>query len=492
MKKKLGMLVSSVTILAHMIPAQTAFAADATTCEFSLLCTDGSDGSTVHPGDEVTLTLCVNPNGDTLGFEFQLGELPEGFTYVEDSLTYLDSAKSKLGWTDYNAYTDGRIGFFINDDSKVYAGGAINLATLKIKVGNDADIFNLSDSEYFATSIALDTMGEEVAISFPVVPILTVPSLELVPTKEASCKEEGSTEYFKCSDDCGRIYKTNDRTQPTTLDEVKIVKTEHDFTAETVDADFLKDVATCSIPATYFKSCTICGEKGTETFEDPSGTLDSNNHVNVTVKQDTVKAATCTEEGYSGDGVCADCGNEFANGSDIPATGHKGGEATCIAKAICEVCGEEYGDIAPDNHVNTEIRNSKEATETEEGYTGDTYCLDCDTIAMAGESIPKLSSSNPTPTPPTSDIGSVSSPSSSDATSSDSNSSHTSSDSVDSSSTGETSMDSSSSSDNISSSTPADSNSIPSGNPSTGITIALAPIILVAGAAVVVAKNKRR
>ncbi len=30
---------------------------------------------------------------------------------------------------------------------------------------------------------------------------------------------------------------------------------------------------------------------------------------------------------------------------------HKGGEATCIAKAICEVCGEEYGEENKQNHI---------------------------------------------------------------------------------------------------------------------------------------------
>ncbi len=32
-----------------------------------------------------------------------------------------------------------------------------------------------------------------------------------------------------------------------------------------------------------------------------------------------------------------------------------GGEATCTAKAKCEKCGQEYGELAPDNHKNTSI-----------------------------------------------------------------------------------------------------------------------------------------
>lgn len=45
-------------------------------------------------------------------------------------------------------------------------------------------------------------------------------------------------------------------------------------------------------------------------------------------------------------------------------------------------------------HANTEIRGAKDATCTEEGYTGDTYCLDCGTLLKKGEPIPKAHSWN--------------------------------------------------------------------------------------------------
>ena len=41
-------------------------------------------------------------------------------------------------------------------------------------------------------------------------------------------------------------------------------------------------------------------------------------------------------------------------------------------------------------HANTEIRDTKEATCTEAGYTGDVYCLDCGKLVKAGEVIPAL------------------------------------------------------------------------------------------------------
>ncbi|MBO7519547.1 MAG: hypothetical protein J6T73_02110 [Clostridia bacterium] len=57
---------------------------------------------------------------------------------------------------------------------------------------------------------------------------------------------------------------------------------------------------------------------------------------------------------------------------------HSGGTATCTAKAICEKCGEEYGELDPYNHAGgTEIRGAYSATCTNSGYTGDTYCSAC-------------------------------------------------------------------------------------------------------------------
>ena len=48
----------------------------------------------------------------------------------------------------------------------------------------------------------------------------------------------------------------------------------------------------------------------------------------------------------------------------------------------------EVGEVNPNNHVNTTTINKKEATCTEEGYTGDLYCKDCKTTIQTGSSIP--------------------------------------------------------------------------------------------------------
>lgn len=69
---------------------------------------------------------------------------------------------------------------------------------------------------------------------------------------------------------------------------------------------------------------------------------------------------------------------------------HTGGVATCTKKAICEKCREEYGDYDATHHVNTELRDVKEATQEEEGYTGDIVCTDCGAVLKKGQVLDKL------------------------------------------------------------------------------------------------------
>ena len=70
------------------------------------------------------------------------------------------------------------------------------------------------------------------------------------------------------------------------------------------------------------------------------------------------KAATCTEDGYTGDEVCTVCGEIVKKGEVIPALGHK-----------------------------IKLVGAKEPTCTEDGYTGDEVCTICGEIVKKGEVI---------------------------------------------------------------------------------------------------------
>ena len=98
------------------------------------------------------------------------------------------------------------------------------------------------------------------------------------------------------------------------------------------------------------------------------------------------KAATCTEDGYTGDVVCKVCGKVITKGEVVPATGHDteivgAKEPTCTEDGytgdeVCKTCGEivKKGEVIPATGHDTEIVGAKEPTCTEDGYTGDVVC----------------------------------------------------------------------------------------------------------------------
>ena len=57
--------------------------------------------------------------------------------------------------------------------------------------------------------------------------------------------------------------------------------------------------------------------------------------------------------------------------------GHTGGKANCREKAVCEICGEPYGDIDPSNHVDLVKVDAKKATTAEEGNKEFWHCENC-------------------------------------------------------------------------------------------------------------------
>ena len=122
----------------------------------------------------------------------------------------------------------------------------------------------------------------------------------------------------------------------------------HDYTAERAEEKYLKTAATCKDKAVYYKSCSVCGEKGTETFE--YGDLAP--HANI--KLVNAKAATEEEEGYTGDEKCLDCDKVITTGHSIAMLVHepKKVEAKAATAAsegnkehyYCENCGKYYLD----------------------------------------------------------------------------------------------------------------------------------------------------
>ena len=227
-----------------------------------------------------------------------------------------------------------------------------------------------------------------------------------------TCNEKGKEADIFCLD-CQKTV-TEGAEIPATGNHVsesgewKYNETDHFHICDNCQTEFAKEAhkggeATCVAKAV----CEVCGAS--------YGEKDANNHKNVVLKNNV--APTCKDPGYSGDKVCEDCGETVEQGQVIAATGnhidadgkwefdgtthfhtcgcgtefdrenHKGGEATCAAKAVCEVCGASYGDVNANNHKNTHVVGQKDATCCEKGYTGDVFCDDCQTTVSVGTEI---------------------------------------------------------------------------------------------------------
>lgn len=153
-------------------------------------------------------------------------------------------------------------------------------------------------------------------------------------TQEQSCDNPEITTYTCTRSNCKK--KKQVETKPAlghTWDEGNITKE-----------------ATCSETGVKTYTCSRCG--GTKTEDIPKTKHNYEEHV--------VKAPTCTEKGVSYY-VCKNCGLTTSR-RQTPATGH----------------------------IHTEVRNQKDATYKENGYTGDTYCKDCGKKLETGTVIPKL------------------------------------------------------------------------------------------------------
>ena len=99
--------------------------------------------------------------------------------------------------------------------------------------------------------------------------------------------------------------------------------------------------ATCEETGERERTCP-CGEKQTEA-------IPAAGHTPAAEVRENEKPATCEANGsYDTVVYCADCGEELSRETvTIPMTSHTGGTAACLEKAICEICGHPYGELAP-------------------------------------------------------------------------------------------------------------------------------------------------
>ena len=150
--------------------------------------------------------------------------------------------------------------------------------------------------------------------------------------------------------------------------------------------------ATCTEEGEKKFTCSICGDEKTEK-------VSATGHQHTEIRNK--KEATCKETGYSGDTWCKDCGKKILSGQTIAKTenhswdaGKVTTKATCTEEGektfTCSICGDEKTEkVSATGHQHTEIRNKKESTCKEEGYSGDTWCKDCGKKILSGQAIAK-------------------------------------------------------------------------------------------------------
>ncbi len=106
------------------------------------------------------------------------------------------------------------------------------------------------------------------------------------------------------------------------------------------------------------------------------GEYNADNHDGGTKVSGDIKAG-CTQKGYTGDTYCLGCKKILTKGTEIAASGHSGGNATCRDKAKCDVCGKSYGELNPKNHADLKHINAKAAATDAEGNIEYWYCDGC-------------------------------------------------------------------------------------------------------------------
>ena len=108
---------------------------------------------------------------------------------------------------------------------------------------------------------------------------------------------------------------------------------------------------------THTRKCNICGSS--ETYK----CIDENKDHKCDVCNGLISKCVDLNKNHK----CDVCGKTISS--------HKGGEASCTKKSICEICGQEYGELG--KHLNLKHVEETKATTTSVGNKEYWYCEEC-------------------------------------------------------------------------------------------------------------------
>ena len=244
----------------------------------------------------------------------------------------------------------------------------------------------------------------------------TLTAVEAVP---ATCETAGVKAHWKC-EVCGKLFSDVEGKTETTLEKLAIPATGHAYGEPVWKwTDDFKATATftCTNDTTHVENVTaeVTSAVTTPAACETTGVRTYTAKVTFEDKEYTdTKTETLPATGHAygepvwkwNDDFTASatftCGNDASHVETVNAavTNEVTTEATCKADGVRTYTakvtfeGKEYTDtkteVIPATSHDTELVGAKDATCTEDGYTGDEVCKVCQTVVKQGEVIPAL------------------------------------------------------------------------------------------------------
>lgn len=254
---------------------------------------------TSQAGETVSIKVSISNNPGIWGMDLSV-------SYDKSNLTLTNVANgtvfSSSEWTQGDLAGDKYIlSYEASGFNDISTNGV--LATLTFKISDTANSGDYSVTASYNTGDIINVSFDD--ISFVVVNgKITVSSIGCahnnttdVLAEPSTCQKQGNNAYTVC-DDCGTVISGSD---------AKLPLADCDW-VEVVDSKYLKSSATCVKKAVYYKSCSVCEQKGTTTFE--SGEVDSTKHNLVKVP---AKPETHEKDGNILYYDCVDCDKYFTD-----------------------------------------------------------------------------------------------------------------------------------------------------------------------------------
>lgn len=302
MRKKLAAFFTAAAALVNSLVFNAA--ADDKSLKLGL---DYNTG-TLKEGETVTVSVSITDNPGISGWMIGIGYNSSAFEL--DSYTvgvFGDKTETTMDPDSTETFA-GPVVFFYSDlasQKDITASGVVGTATFKVKdtapEGDYSFTLDYSQNNFF------DVYQDRIQVSQGAVQTGTVfvpcsHDLEFTEAIASTCIEQGRTGYYYCTR-CERYYSDSSGENEVTLSELALPYAAHKFTAEVPSEENLKEAASCSAGAVYYKTCEVCGAKGEETFVFGEPDASKHNYVREVVppfgKAEGYYIYTCSECGGS-------------------------------------------------------------------------------------------------------------------------------------------------------------------------------------------------